>query len=125
MSFQFCEIGQLELGSFVTTPLSAPLTATTKSSGGTMTAAQLAGGIIVNTQATTSSLTTDTGANLFTRFHPTSVGQSFTCFVCNTTLAAITISGGTNVTVVGPTESASFYLTFVYTGSSTNWTCYC
>jgi hypothetical protein len=128
MSFEFAQIQDLEVTSIVGQQPLTTVVPTTKAASGTMTAAQLAGGLIVNTTATSVTLTTDTGLNLYNQFHP-QVGQAFKCYVANTTGATVTVTGGTGVTVVGASGSiaTSFEMTFIWNGIISTvytWHCY-
>lgn len=113
------------------TPVGQSETTVTTFSGstGTLTANVLAGGLVSVVTTSAITLTTDTGAHLQTQFKPTSVGQSFQCYLSNKPAATITFTGGTGVTVVGNSGSiaGSFTMIFVWNGvisTVPSWTLY-
>jgi hypothetical protein len=103
----------------------------TSGASATLTAAQLTGGILVAGNGLTAAIayTTPTGAQLDAALpNATKVGQSFELSIVNlgTSSAAITLTGGTGVTIVGSATiavSTSAYLECVKTGDGT-WSIY-
>lgn len=101
-------------------------TAITTAGAETYTAAQIAGGLIDRDPAGAGRTdTTDTAANLISELNLENDGEAFECLVVNTADAAeaITIAGGTGVTVknagqtIGQNEAA--ILVFRRTGAAT------
>lgn len=98
-------------------------TITTLTTGNkTLTAAQLLGGIVEHNATGVSTDTTDTGANLDSAIPTATVGDTFECQLINTGSAAITLAGGTGVTIKGNTAVAASkvcYMMFLKTGTAT------
>lgn len=103
----------------------------TSGASATLTAAQVTGGLLVAGSGLTAAIayTTPTGAQLDAAIpNATKVGQSFELVIINlgTTSAAITLTGGTGVTIVGLNTmavSTSAFFEWVKTGDAA-WTLY-
>lgn len=80
----------------------ATITSTTATSG-TLTAAQMVNGLLVQTAAASAvGLTTATAALLVAAMYNVQIGSIFIFRVINQGANAITFTGGTNVTISGP-----------------------
>ena len=95
---------------------------------GTLTAAQIVGGILVHTSVTAGgTLTTDTATAIIAAFPGLEVGDSVMCRVINDGTQVVTVAGGTDVTIadagqtIGADEAA--LLIFRMTAATTM-TCY-
>jgi len=91
---------------------------------GTLSAAQIVGGILVHTSVTgAGTLTTDTAANIIAAFPGIEAGDAIECRVINDGTQVVTLAGGTGVTVadagqtIGADESA--LLLFVCNSATT------
>ena len=91
---------------------------------GTLTAAQIVGGILVHTSVTgAGTLTTDTAAAIIAAFPGMEAGDAVECRVINDGTQVVTIAGGTSVTIadagqtIGADESA--LLLFVCNSATT------
>lgn len=91
----------------------------------TYTAAQLAGGLLIRTSLTAGRTdTTPTGAQLDAANPSMDIGDNFTVAISNRAASALTIAGGTGVTVAGLNAftSATRWAVFTKTGVAT-YTC--
>lgn len=88
----------------------------------TYTVAQISGGLIIRTGLTAGRTdTTPTGAAIDAAFPSMDVGDNFVCLLSNRVAQALTIAGGTGVTVAGFNGFTSFtrWLLFTKTGVGT------
>lgn len=82
-------------------PVAAAVTAT---AGTTLTAAQIAGGLIARSGPTAAFTdTTDTAANIIAAINSMGAGEGFDLSIQNTTADALTLAAGTGVTLAGTT----------------------
>lgn len=94
--------------------------ATAKVGSQTATAAQLAGGIItVDTSGGAANLTTDIATAIDTQFVGLAVGDTFQVQVLALGANAVTLLGGTNVTVTAPTVAANSSRIFTFRKTAT------
>lgn len=104
-------------------PPSPVITALTTVGAGTITAAGIAGGVTNRTGSTAAFTdTTDIAANIIAALPNAAIGNSFLYVYQNNTVAPATLTGGTGVTVSGitvvpPSSSATFVIT--YTAAAT------
>lgn len=95
-------------------------TATAKVGTSTATAAQLAGGIItVDTSGGAADLTTDIATAIDTQFVGLAVGDTFQVQVLALGANAVTLLGGTDVTVTAPTVAANSSRIFTFRKTAT------
>ena len=88
-------------------------TAVTAGTGATLSAAALAGGVILRSGPTSAFTdTTDTAADMLAALAASQrvVGQSFETMVVNTSAAAMTIAAGSGVSFAGNTSAGGFTL---------------
>lgn len=126
---------QLNDGNLNESILGTQGTPATPTDTGTITAAQLATGLLVCTPTAAATYTTDTGANLDALFTNAKVGSTFVARFVNVATNSsydITMAGGTGVTMVGnlgiasnsaATDASSGQYLFRRTGTAT-WTAY-
>ena len=101
------------------------LTTPTLTAGATfaVSATVVSRGLIVNT-ADPSTWTLCTGTDLTAALNPDTIGQTFSCSVCNQVNGTLTINGNTDMAIVGPaTISRGLELKYRYVGG-VDWVCY-